>query len=199
MWMWVDLDEVLSIAQRTFENPYGRVHGNGFVQLDDPTDKNNRVHIWGHPAVPCQTTPTPIHNHRFGFESTTLCGRMVNIRYALLRGQSHDILRPTIREGEDTVLDRTGERVRTTVVDSDECFAGETYTMDPGEFHETFVTGLTVTVMRKTQETDAVPQVLCRSGQEPDNQFYRYAEENRKASEQAVADAWELLSKEWML
>lgn len=198
MGSWIDLDDVLAIAERAFKHPFGRVHGNGFVQLDDPEEKGNRVHIWGHPAIPAQKTPTPIHNHRFGFVSTTLVGRMVNVRYALLRGTTHHVYEPTIREGEDTVLHPTGGVHRIACIDVDECFAGESYAMDPGEFHETFVSGITVTVMQKTGSVDAIPQVLCRAGQEPDNQFHRYAAENRQAAEQAVAAGWEAVKKEWM-
>lgn len=195
--MFPDMELALERVRKAFEDPYGRVHGNGFVQLD--VDDGIRVHIWGHPAVPTQKTPTPIHNHRFGFVSTTIVGRMVNVRYSLLRGATHDVYEPTVREGEDTVLRCTGEAVRPVGDHVEECFAGDCYHMPPGEFHETFVTGLTVTVMAKTDQTEAVPQVLCRSGQEPDNQFHRYAAQNIEASKQAVADAWALMEQEWCL
>ncbi len=64
-----------------------RVHGNGFIQID--ISSLTRVHVFGHPLIPRQLTPTPIHDHRFGFHSMVLAGCLVNVDWKF-----HNVGRP---------------------------------------------------------------------------------------------------------
>ena len=52
---------------------------------------------------------------------------------------------------------------------------GEAYSFSAGLFHETKVWELAVTLMEKTEVFDRKPRVMCPVGQEPDNDFNRYA------------------------
>ena len=83
-----------------------RVHGNGFIQLD--LTERSRLHVWGDPRIPRQKVSTPIHDHVFGFTSTIIVGRLINVIYdvELRRFGDFNIFTPEIREGEDTVLHR---------------------------------------------------------------------------------------------
>lgn len=95
------LNPTLDDLQRFSTKPY--VHGNGFIQLNTP--RGNRYHFWGHPGIPRQSVSTPIHDHVWGFRSTVLCGRLVNIRYVLRSASEHIIDGPLYRqyttEGDD--------------------------------------------------------------------------------------------------
>lgn len=160
-----------------------RVHGNGFIQVD--LTKDNRLHVWGDKRIPRQNVYTPIHDHVFGFKSTIIVGRLFNIVYGYGKQTFGDyrVYVPEIREGEDTVLKATTERVtifpiRADLVDWQT--RDKTYEMDPFIFHETFVTEPTATIIQKTDLTMAQgnsfkPRVLVKWGQDPDNEFNRYA------------------------
>jgi hypothetical protein len=159
-----------------------RVHGNGFIQIDIP-DGRARVHVFGHPLIPRQLSPTPIHDHRFGFHSAVLRGCLVNVDWkfhGIGRAHTHVVWEARPNEGEDTSLvslHRSGwvDPVRTRTI----C-ARESYIVNPREFHETFANEPTVTVMTKTGEVpDHRPRVLCRVGQTPDNSFTRYRDEDK--------------------
>lgn len=156
-----------------------RVHGNGFVQLDlTPT---MRLHIWGDQRIPQQATPSPIHNHRFGFVSYVLVGALRNMVYRpvpLMLGESGAVIfdeyTPEPRDGEDTVLRATGNGY---VLDTDSDVlvrAGESYTLGPGKIHDSQPEGLTVTVIVKTVIVPQLPpSVFLPVGAVPDNTFNR--------------------------
>ena len=159
-----------------------RVHGNGFIQVD-MTEKT-RLHVWGDKRIPRQNVYTPIHDHTFGFKSTLIVGRLINIVYGFHRNSFGDyrVYSPQIREGEDTILRATTERVHVFPIKADlveHNTANKTYEMDPFIFHETFVTEPTITIIQKTDITQAQdnpikPRVLVRYDQDPDNEFNRY-------------------------
>src|SRR3546814_5268128 len=102
-----------------------RVHGNGFIQLD--LTERGRLHIWGDPRIPRQKTATPIHDHVFGFESTVVVGRLVNLVFSIVYCESggFEVYAPSIREGEDTVLGPTGHRVIPYVAYAESLVAGK--------------------------------------------------------------------------
>lgn len=167
-----------------------RVHGNGFIQIDVPWDDKVRINVWGHPDIPCQDSPSPIHDHRFGFISKIYKGVMTNhnlVYSHLHHAPTHQVYNPVCREGEDTILVPENQSyvadkqidllVGKTQQFSQSYVPGETYEMRPFEFHETGVCEPTITVIQKfpvTVEYDSrKAQVLVPIGAEPDNKFTR--------------------------
>lgn len=174
---------MINIAEMKRRGIRPRVHGNGFIQVD--LTESTRLHVWGDKRIPRQNTYTPIHDHVFGFKSTIIVGRLFNIVYDYKRQPFGDyrVYVPEIREGEDTILKTTTERVRIFPIRADLVdwqTADKTYEMDPFTLHETFVTEPTATIIQKSDLTMAQgnpfkPRVLVKWGQEPDNDFNRYA------------------------
>ncbi len=166
------------------EGKIPRVHGNGFIQLD--LTQENRLHIWGDKRIPRQQVSTPIHDHIFHFESVVLTGRIVNVTYGVTA--SHDgpfvIHEAVCRQGEDTILQDTGEFVTVRVIETECLTAGQTYRVLRDYFHETFVAEPTATVIHKYDLTAAQaeeygrtvhnPRVLVPLGRWPDNEFDRF-------------------------
>lgn len=160
-----------------------RVHGNGFIQID--LTETERLHIWGDTRIPRQRVYTGIHDHVFGFVSSIIIGRLLNVVYGYhgVDYGDYQVYVPETREGEDTILMPTSKQcrvfpIRAELVDANT--SCRTYVMDPFIFHETFTTGPAATVITKTgptvgQGATARPHVLCCVGLEPSNDFNRYA------------------------
>ena len=161
-----------------------RVHGNGFIQLD--LTERSRLHIWGDHRIPKQKVPTPIHDHVFGFESTVIVGRVINVVYAVEAREHGDyrVYVPKIRVHEDTILEPTSMQVVADPIHVDMTdwqSSSRKYGIIPGEFHETVAPdGPAATIIIKDDDTQAqgndkvLPRVLCPITQEPDNEFNRY-------------------------
>lgn len=187
-----DFDYVRSVGQGI------RIHGNGFIQID--VEPGVRVHVFGHTAIPRQVTPTPIHDHRFGFVSTILSGCLVNVDWDVRGGSkqlpaTHKVCtyQAPAAGSEDTKLEPSESEVRLLLVKAAVHVAGHEYTIHPGRFHETFANEATITVMRKTTtRADHQPRVLCRIGQDPDNSFNRYEAMDEHMLWTIVRDAYEL-------
>lgn len=161
-----------------------RVHGNGFLQLD--LSDNARLHIWGHAAIPRQTTPTPIHDHRFGFASLILKGAMTNCLYEMMEPNDVYKMKAThlehsamVRDRQDTILVSTGRLVHLASRGAITYLPGDSYSMRIGEIHESVVTQPTVTVILKVGLTlaqgGAPPSIFVPLDMEPDNTFHRYS------------------------
>lgn len=159
-----------------------RVHGNGFIQLD-LTDRV-RLHVWGDSRIPRQRVETPIHDHTFGFTSLVLGGRLRQLSYVVdASGAWRKFVphRATVRKGEDTVLSPAGDPVslRPDMMRSQLLTAGGTYSMRPGEIHETLPQGIAVSVIVKDgpslAQGGSSPTVYVPLGWSPDNDFDRYA------------------------
>ncbi len=172
--MILDVDRLRKLEARP------RLHGNGFIQLDQPA---GRLHIWPFPALTAQSVSTQIHNHRFSFESWVLLGRTLDVRYEVFHTYNpaevtHVAHEAVAREKEDTVLlpissEATCQARRTAVRLLE---AGDHYYFPPFEYHEHLPTRTTVaTLMLKRREfLDYRPRVLVPIGMEPDNDFNRY-------------------------
>jgi hypothetical protein len=171
----------LSAVRATGSKP--RVHGNGFIQLD--LTEETRLHIWGDPRIPRQKVSTQIHDHVFGFESTIIVGRLINVVYTAVpsKNGAFSVYIPEIRDREDTVLNDTMLRVDVAPVHTDVVQwhnMRALYTIRPFEFHESFAPdGPAATIITKDAPTQAqgaekAPRVLVPVGQEPDNEFNRY-------------------------
>lgn len=168
-----------------------RVHGNGFIQIDIERDGelgSERVHVFGHPAIPRQVNPTPIHDHRFGFYSTVLVGRLTNTIFNLIAHAepTHRAYRPSPRAGEDTELVPTDETGVLAVWRTETLLPGQQYSIYPAQLHETLANETTVTHMVKQTTTSLLPRVLCRIDRTPDNSFERY-------SERTPAQLWDIV------
>ena len=160
-----------------------RVHGNGFIQIDVPGHEGLRVHVWGHPDIPRQVNPTPMHNHRFGFESRVLEGCMVNTELTFAEtvlddsAGTHIAYECVPRDDEDTELVPAKNKRPFLLMDakSTVIHRGSTYETKPVEFHETIPQGPTITLMQKKGLTDvAPPLVMVPVGLKPSNEFDRY-------------------------
>lgn len=170
------------VTQARNEGRVPRVHGNGFIQLDlDPT---TRLHVWGHPDIPRQSITSAIHDHVFDFRSEVLVGELHNYRYNVVadRDGVFRVYRPRVRQGEDTILvaDDEPNRVHAHQSEIEVVPAGDAYSMERGQFHETVVNAPTITLMRKNGKTlgqnpnGARPRVLVPFEFQPDNNFNRY-------------------------
>lgn len=166
-----------------------RIHGNGFIQLD--LTEMSRLHIWGHPDIPKQKVPVPIHNHRFSFRSTVLVGRMINVIYDFERHDNiydfeyHSYFKPTFteyeavcRQDEDTILTATNNhgtisKRQIDLIDSRS--SNNSYVMFLGEYHEMVPCIPSATFCTKIKTRPSyVPKVLVPYGEQPDNSFDRY-------------------------
>lgn len=165
-----------------------RIHGNGFVQIDLLDRPGARVHLFGHPTIPRQVSPTPIHDHRFGFVSMVMTGCLVNVMWDADHGYepTHEVCTYRPGRGEDTKLEPLGKRVTVFRRYAEVLQPGQSYRVNATELHETFANEPTLTLMEKTHQHDVVPRVLCRLGQEPDNSFDRHAM-------MAEADLWDVV------
>lgn len=160
-----------------------RVHGNGFIQIDlSPTV---RLHVWGDPRIPKQDTDTPIHDHTFGFTSYVLVGTLQNIVYEpcpLFREVSHQPHGIVSRQLEDTHLAPQGAPVQLVKARHEIINAGESYSMKPGEIHESIPIGVAVSIIVKDGPTFTQgapsPLVFAPVGVQPDNEFNRYAHDS---------------------
>jgi len=181
---------VINLAALRATGNKPRVHGNGFIQID--MTPRCRLHVWGDPRIPRQKVATQIHDHIFGFKSTIIIGRLVNITY-LFEPRDHGDYRvhvPEIREGEDTILNPTSlmgdvEPVSVKVIDWST--TTRWYRMRPFVFHESIAPdGPAATIITKDGPTQAQaeflhagasakPRVLVSAGKVADNDFNRYA------------------------
>lgn len=176
---------ILAMAKTCGNRP--RVHGNGFIQLD--LTPLVRLHVWGDERIPRQKSDTPIHDHTFGFTSYVLVGAIEQRVYCVstsgLYERNFTPHQAIVRHGEDTVLSPIGERLALALdaKKSRIVRAGESYSMRPGEIHESRPIGLAVSVIVKDGPTLAQggpsPTVFVRQGVEPDNEFDRYAADPR--------------------
>lgn len=164
-----------------------RVHGNGFLQLD--LSDSARLHIWGHAAIPRQTTPTPIHDHRFAFSSLILKGSMTNCLYEAIyrpRGVEDNAIKPThlehtamVRDRQDTILVSTDRYFALDAKQATTYLPGDSYSMKVGEVHESITSQPTITIILKhgpsLTQGGSSPSVFVPLDTEPDNTFHRYS------------------------
>lgn len=163
------------------------VHGNGFVQISLGGMPETRIHIWHKDLPDCQHVNTQVHDHRFGFVSTVLRGVQVNNlietffcflpenvdqeweKWTAAPGRLITGNRPLVKQPGTFGLQSVGES---------EYHPGEAYNMVPRVYHVTKPGApITVTLMTKTHiipEEEFQASVLCRKGQEPDQEFDRF-------------------------
>lgn len=172
-----------------------RIHGNGFLQADIEGRPGHHLHMFGHPAIPRQSSPTPIHDHRFAFESTVLAGCLVNVMWqaheARFLESTHRVHGYVPGVGEDTKLVATEEYVTLSRRYPEVLTPGSSYRVRIGELHETFCNEPTLTYMAKQDsDPDYSPRVLAMRGRKADNSFDR----NTALS---PVEAWEMVEDVW--
>ena len=168
-----------------------RQHGNGFFQLD--LYNGYRLHVWDPDYPIAQKVPTPIHDHRFTFESLVLYGVQKHVTYKMefdSKYPTHQIYEARPRIQEDTGLYATeryvsvGDRHVRTIP------AGKSYVFGNKLFHETPNDSYVVTLLKKIEvDYNHLPRVLCPVGYEPDNEFTRYdlpSDERWRVIEKAI-------------
>jgi hypothetical protein len=171
------------IAHARDEGHRPRVHGNGFIQLD--VNDHQRFHFWGHPGIPRQARPSPIHNHVFDFHSHVLKGCVTNVVYdPVWRDDglySEWQAVPDPRPGHhSSTLQRTGRRCDLFVFKPGLNVCRTSYAAVGADFHETLVHEPSVTCITKTGPTlqqrpnGPKPSVLMYGFDEPDNTFDRH-------------------------
>lgn len=152
-----------------------RAHYNGFVQVDIvPGNEDLRLHVWD-PRVPRQRHATPIHDHAFDMRSEVLYGHLRDVLLALhvCDRPTHEVWQVGGRDGLDTVLAPTGASGRLAPYRTLELVAGDQYTINAFELHESQPqSDVVVTLMTKTHRyADSEPRVLVPCGQQRDTEF----------------------------
>jgi hypothetical protein len=152
-----------------------RHFGVGALQayLHEGEHTEQRLHIW-HPALirPGIRDHGDCHDHRFSFKSEVLCGSLMNepwtvydnpigvfdvyevenARAAKQRTGSHD--------GDTSPVSRASAIVGKPLV----LHGGSSYEFHRGEFHRSFFTGTTVTLVTKFDQQATRARILCPHG-----------------------------------
>lgn len=167
-----------------------RIHGNGFLQAE--TRCGNKFHVWD-TRLPQQKVRTLKHNHNHGFESTLLIGDLTWMEFEIIpeihpgSPLYHFIRHQCIpRKGKDTRLEPVSHQsVGITVPREFFLKEGSSYVwpLDMTLYHEVnpvwsdtkFIYQRVVTFVERREYCDKIPTVLVPRGQQPDNDFDRYA------------------------
>lgn len=159
-----------------------RLHQNGFIQLD-MMDGVSRLHIWADDMLKAQDPRTPIHNHRFCFESQVILGQLTHVEYEWLNEETHmnniqnndPVCELFTGAGDYEHLVSTGQMGTVHMTGQFQLPAGRMYSFSHGFYHDSWGHGLTATIMTKT-EVDCIPfaTVVVPLGEGgPDNNFRR--------------------------
>jgi hypothetical protein len=152
------------------------LHGLGFIQLVLPGQQ--RLHVW-HPDLPRRNCyeHSAIHNHRFSFTSRILKGVQKNVRVdlELAKDGTHDIIShngPRSAKGGRESYPVAVCNVHEGAVEEYE--PGDEYRMPVHQYHHTPNTGVVVTLMRKTAESEIHANSLIRRGVDFHYDFDRF-------------------------
>jgi hypothetical protein len=152
------------------------LHGLGFIQVKLPA--NRRLHVW-HPELPRRSCHawSAIHNHRFAFRSTVLVGQQMNRRFVVAAQPdgSHDrISHDGPRSDKGGRLSYVAERVQVWPSATERYGPGDSYVMQPLDYHDTPNSGVVVTLMQKLREGDVHASSLIEHGRAFDQGFDRF-------------------------
>lgn len=158
------------------------LHGLGFIQLKLPA--NRRLHVW-HPDLPRRScfAHSAIHNHRFSFRSTVLCGTQVNRRYNVIEGGFEEPFGPSTHDriSHDGPRSERGGRLsyvagqaRAAALPVEHYEPGDSYEMPMLQYHETPNDGIVVTLMEKLTEGTVHASTLIERGHEFNQDFDRF-------------------------
>lgn len=140
----LDPRQLESVTRRSYR------HGNGFYKLVLDSNKHFklRLHIW----LPGELGEENIHDHRWAFSSTILCGQLENEVFAeALSDEAREYpeyLYYAQNSDHPAHIQRNGE-VRLVCTKHSIRHAGDAYSMAPGVLHRivTTGTGMTATLM----------------------------------------------------
>lgn len=154
-----------------------RYNGLGVLQayLQEGAADELRVHVW-HPSLekPGIRHSGKIHDHRFDLRSTVLLGSIGHVEYELSSRvdgawQTHDVVNARKAMSDETVY--KGGMFDGQVDATGQYFAAQTtpwtfrerdvYTYPKGCFHESYVSGLAVTLVRKLHQEDRKARILA--------------------------------------
>lgn len=179
-----NFEELAALVALALPRLEWRRHGIGalqaYISTPDaaPGAPEVRVHIW-HPDlfVPgVGTFPRNVHTHRFELRSTVLTGRLHHTHYDVrerLHGlyQPHEVTHARV-QGKNELPTPIGGPVDATVKVSWVFSPGETYWFPRGEYHNTEVDELAVTIITKLDQDDGVKaRVLAHVGEQPTHGF----------------------------
>jgi len=91
-----------------------RVHPNGFIQIDKPASRKERVHIWPDAELPKQGSHHSVHDHIFDMASLVLRGAMTNRLFDFPKDgeATHELHRARYKTAHDSTLLPTGQKGR---------------------------------------------------------------------------------------
>lgn len=150
------------------------LHPNGFLRLHKDEDEyGQKIHVFVN-GLPSQQVYTGIHNHRFGFKSKVLLGKLEHRVYKVIEcgAGTHKLWAPSSDPDHPGTLYCTDIEVAIILKHVQFLEPGETYSLDPYEYHEVR-TDFAVTRFQKTVIHDEPPRVVVPRMIEPDNSFKR--------------------------
>lgn len=147
-----------------------QVHGNGILRIRLQDDLY--LHIYD-PRIPRQKIRTDIHDHRFGFVSKILQGELTQMKYIDTLGPRGGVrYRQAEVDGQiENGLKLTGKLVELLEIERKTFKAGDEYSLHPGEIHQVYALGFTITLLKKTEYAGFEPRIFVPDGQVPDNDF----------------------------
>lgn len=123
------------------------LQGFGMLRAYLDPDEIERIHIWDtNSAVPDVSL---IHNHPWDFESRVFFGKMMNSRYSISKDTEGGYVAADIRTGEGGGLVGDPYPVRISVLSVEMIKAEQRYRQTASEFHESYPTPGTVTVIKR--------------------------------------------------
>lgn len=141
--------------------------------IREGTENELRVHIWHPSLVKAGIEESGLcHDHRFAMRSSVLVGKIIQTEFFLERTnlgdwQTLEVLhaREAMARGGSFHHDPvpTGEFFDRSPV-SFEISAGEGYTFDKFQFHETHAEGVTITLVEKSDQEDVRARILAPRG-----------------------------------
>lgn len=150
-----------------------RHHGLGCLQayIKEGETEETRVHIW-HPKLclfPAGSSPGRPHNHRFDLTSTVLAGQLVHDIWELQPDPDGDwveyeVVNARNQRGDNTDVSSPSEATYKVTRRQRLMTTGATYRFAKGEYHQTIVQGLAVTLMTKSNQSGRAKILGPRDG-----------------------------------
>lgn len=143
--------------------------GVGFMQAYLTNDI--RLHVW-HPDLPGELEAFGNrHDHRFDLKSNILLGGVVDTQFETVSGMGlFDIYTVKPAHFEDPAIPELQSTMNNFgILSIMKHKEGDFYHMPSGVFHESRAEGLTVTVMRKSNQVEAWARILATPDQEPEH------------------------------
>lgn len=128
-----------------------KMHAPFFIQLQP--DPSIHLNFWGSPFQPIPGSGriiAPCHTHNFGFTSHIIFGKLTNVRYSVAPSKTGKYRKYVIdnRDFDRFITFRpTDERMTILRSREEENLEGDTYEMDPREWHSTVTTQPSISLL----------------------------------------------------